>query len=325
MKSLPIILYATLGLGLLLYTSGCNDNGPATGGPTAPLSLDAPSLTQEPQFTLGLENQVSWSTEDPAAGSFLIQQAADQDFAAITNQSDWTTDSAYQFTGLENGVTYFYRVKARSSEANESPWSIPVSSTQDAEPPVTGIASTVNDQTSLRFKLVLEGSDELSGITEIDLWYTINAGEPQFYNTYGPGEMTFLATEPGNYGFFTESVDAVGNRSERSAEPQVSTQVPEPIIITDATGEDFDITNAVLKHRIGVAYWDFGLGRNAIRPVINPRMIGPGDPGYPDDQNIAAVIGVRMDDDIRAYKIGDIPDKEVVDDVVNDTPIAVTY
>ncbi len=323
MKSLPIALYATLGLGLLLLVDGCNDTDIA--GPTAPLSLGAPVLEQEPEFTAGLENQITWSLDDPGAESFFIEAAEDPDFTTVTAQSDWTTDTGFLFTGLENGTTYFYRVKARGPDVNDSPWSTPVASTQDAAPPVTGIASTFNDQTSLRFKLLLQGSDELSGLTEIDLWFAVDGGEPEFYDTYAPGEITFLATGQGRYGFFTEGVDAVGNRADRSAEPQISTQVPEPIIITDATGEDFDITNAVLKHHIGVAFWDFGLGRNAIKPVINPRMIGPGEPGYPDDQNIATVIGVRMEDDVRAYKIGDIPNKEVVDDVVNGVPLAVTY
>ncbi len=331
MKHLPFALPRGLSLAalsgflavLLLTAGGCRGSATDGGGLVTPVTVRVPDLQPEPEFTAGLENQVAWNATD--APDYQVEKASDQEFSADVSNSDWIPSTSYVFTGLEDGRTYFYRVRARDADGNPSAWSAPVASTQDAAPPVTGLASTFNDQTSLRFKLVLEGTDQGSGTREIDLWFAVDNGEPRFYGTYAPGEMTFLADGQGRYHFFTEGVDAVGNRSVLPAEPQVSTQVPEPIIITDNTGEDFDITNAVLKHRLGVPYWDFGLGRNAIPPVIDPRMLEPGDPGYPDDQNTAAVIGVRREGDIRAYRIGDIPNREVVDDVVGGEALAVTY
>lgn len=92
-----------------------------------------------------------------------------------------------------------------------------------------------------------------------------------------------------------KSLVQAGNRSAMPPAPQAVTLVPEPIITTDLTGEDFDITNAVLRHNIHEAFWANGLGRDTIRLVIGPRMIGPGETGYPDDQNTAEVIGVNVD------------------------------
>ncbi len=316
----PLALISLLALAALATAPGCQD---AAESPTDPVAVDTPGLLAEPPFTGGETNTVAWT--DTGADSYRVDMAADMDFASVEASSDWTTATTWTFTGLEHGTTYYFRVQARDPEGNTSPWSQPQASTQDAVPPVTGIAPTPGDQTSLRFTLVLEGQDDLSGITEIDLWYTVDQGPMTFEGTYSPGNVVIVAEESGFFRFYTTGVDAAGNRSSLPDTAQVVTQVPEPIIITDVQGEDFDITNAVLKHHLAATYWAHGVGRNTIRPVIDPRMIGPGDPGYPDDDEQVEVIGVAMGDDIRAYKIIDIPDREVVDDVVNGAELAVTY
>ena len=142
---------------------------------------------------------------------------------------------------------------------------------------------------------------------------------------FPPGPVRFQATASGPLELIPVAIDGSGNRQDLAQASTAVTLVPEPIIITDMRGEDFDITAAVLEYRMGVVFWEFGLGRFTIRPVIDPLMIGPGDIGYPLDSNIVEILAVNYEGDSRAYKIGDLPDKEVVDDVVNGVPIAVCF
>ena len=62
--------------------------------------------------------------------------------------------------------------------------------------------------------------------------------------------------------------------------------VPPRIIITDRQGENFDITHAVNRYFLHVWAWEFGLGRDTIRPErdgpseeVAPR--GPSRPRRP--------------------------------------------
>ena len=121
------------------------------------------------------------------------------------------------------------------------------------------------------------------------------------------------------------AVDVAGNAQDPDAAPVSQTIVPEPIIIVDLQGEEFDITNAVLRYGIAEAYWGFGLGRNAILPINNPRFVGPGEPGYLSDTSLADVMGVEFGGDARGYQVGDLNDREVVNDVVQGVHLAATY
>jgi hypothetical protein len=137
--------------------------------------------------------------------------------------------------------------------------------------------------------------------------------------------VRFQATVSGPHELIPVAIDGSGNRQDLAQASVAVTLVPEPIIITDLKGEDFDITAAVLEYNMGVTWWEFGVGRFTIRPLIDPLMIGPGDVGYPRDDNTSEILGVQINDDVRAYLLGDIRNREVVDDVVDGQPVAVIY
>lgn len=67
------------------------------------------------------------------------------------------------------------------------------------------------------------------------------------------------------------------------------------------------------------------LGRDTIRPVNDPQFLDPGDPGYPNQDNLADIMALARDDEAHAYKIGDISNREVVNDVLGGAHLAVTY
>jgi hypothetical protein len=63
------------------------------------------------------------------------------------------------------------------------------------------------------------------------------------------------------------------------------------------------------------------LSRDAIRPVYNPEFTSNPD-AYEDDE---LVMGVAINGDARAYPIGYLRTREMVNDVVGGTPVLVTY
>ena len=182
------------------------------------------------------------------------------------------------------------------------------------------------DQTSLLFNVeVAVAEDATSGVARIELWFRKNGGDLQLHGVVEPGIVSFQTDEDGRHEFVALATDGAGNTQKVPTDAQASTLVPEPIILVDAEGYAWDVTNAVLKHRIALNFWEFGLGRFTIRPAIDPPMVSPGQTGYPDPDNLADVVAVDFDGDVRAYKIGDLSGREVADDVVNGVPMAATY
>jgi hypothetical protein len=99
-----------------------------------------PSLAAEPEFTAGTTNTVSWSvSSDAGVGgiTYFLQVASDGAFSDIVGTYGWADGTSATFSGLTDGVTYYYRVRARDAFGYESPWSSVERSTQDASPPST--------------------------------------------------------------------------------------------------------------------------------------------------------------------------------------------
>jgi len=64
------------------------------------------------------------------------------------------------------------------------------------------------------------------------------------------------------------------------------------------------------------------VGRDHIRPVYDPRFVGADDIGWPDD---ADVIGVEIDGDARAYPVGFLSGREIVNDEIAGDPVLVSW
>lgn len=196
---------------------------------------------------------------------------------------------------------------------------------RDTTAPVAEIAPLAPSQTSLLFLIDGEVTDEGSGVAFIDLqvqqpdsaWVEVgrHAGFP----------VSYQATRSGHHAFRAVATDSAGNRQDPAQAVVRVTEVPEPIIIVDLTGEEFDITNAVLRYNIAVSGFDHGLGRNTIRPIIDPQFIDPGQPGYPEPENLADIMAVDFGGQQRAYPIGVLPNREVVNDEVAGVHLAATY
>lgn len=95
--------------------------------------------------------------------------------------------------------------------------------------------------------------------------------------------------------------------------------------ITDRTGKVWDVTHAKINYQMQIKNFRYGLGPNAIRPINLPQMLSPEDSDYPNASATMRVIGVRINNDSRAYPLSVLASHEVVNDVIADTPVAVIY
>ena len=97
------------------------------------------------------------------------------------------------------------------------------------------------------------------------------------------------------------------------------------IILVDVNGKEWDISYAVSKYKMVAFRWEFGLGVNAIRPIIDPIMLEEGDRAYPDDDFTQICIATTINGDSRAYSTNDLNTHEVVDDWIGGVPVAVGW
>ena len=99
----------------------------------------------------------------------------------------------------------------------------------------------------------------------------------------------------------------------------------EQYFIVDQAGKRWEITHAVLTYGMLPSHFQFGLGVNAIRPIIHPEMILPGGNGYPSSDAQQIVIGATFNGESRAYSINDLTPHEVVDESFGDVHVAVGW
>jgi len=68
--------------------------------------------------------------------------------------------------------------------------------------------------------------------------------------------------------------------------------------------------------------WSQLLGRDAILPIYEPEFVSAQEAPYADDE---LVIGVELNGEARAYAIGPLNSREMVNDTVGGIPILVTW
>ncbi len=188
--------------------------------------VQPPEIDDEPFFTPGTDNELSWQ-EVSTAESYRIQCGID-DFDPPIQDSGLITETSYEFNGLEDGETYIYRARSHA-EGFYGYWSDTVSSTQDASAPSTAAyglpAVTEEIQFDIPFNIIETGS----GIDSVKLYYRFNlGGSYQLYpGAYQQSPITFdtgMTGGPGLYYFYTIGTDNVGNEEE----PPPGDPLPEP-------------------------------------------------------------------------------------------------
>lgn len=197
--------------------------------------------------------------------------------------------------------------------------------TEDTTAPVATILPLEVDQLSLQFELEFEAEDDASGVASVEIFVRTPDLIWTSLGFYNQSPVTYLASVDGPHSFYGVAVDSAGNRQNTPKFAQAETMVPVPIIITDRRGEDFDITNAVLRYFMQVHGWGYGLGRDTIRPINDPVFYVSGQHGYPDSNSVVDIMAVNYGGESHAYGIGDITNREVVNDVLGDVHFSATY
>jgi hypothetical protein len=134
---------------------------------------------------------------------------------------------------------------------------------------------------------------------------------------------TFAAVSWISLGLFWAGCFSVTNEEEFPG--ATVTRDGEKVLITDATGKQWDVTHAVNTYGFDPQGFQFGLGPDAIPPIIGSGMLSPGDPFYPDDDATFLVIGTTIGGESRAYPIHILNRHEVVDESFGDVHVAVGW
>jgi hypothetical protein len=183
-----------------------------------------PSLVAEPAFTSGTTNTISWQSFAQAAQVEL--EWSRDGFATIAGRSGWVAQSPRRWTvsGLTDGQTYAYRLRGRNVVLGYSPYARPVTSRQDAFPPLTSIAGLPPVTTATIITLRPSGSDAVSGLKWADLYFRRgSSGSFQWLarlNAPLPPTYSFNSSEHGGIGpyeFQIRGTDQVGNVEAKSA------------------------------------------------------------------------------------------------------------
>lgn len=99
----------------------------------------------------------------------------------------------------------------------------------------------------------------------------------------------------------------------------------ERVLIRDADGRLWDVTQAVARFGFDPGGFLYGLGAFAVTPIIAPATAAPGDSGYPAGTEDFGVIGVAAGGASRAYRLDDLLDVEVVDDTLGAMPVVIVH
>ena len=119
--------------------------------------------------------------------------------------------------------------------------------------------------------------------------------------------------------------EIIENKEEQPEIPDPAYVATDTVYIIDQTGKKWDISHAVASYGFKPEKFQFGLGPNAIKPIMNPEMICPGEPGYPDETENGIVIGVSLDEPLRAYPLNIMATHEIANENIEGTHVAVAY
>lgn len=193
-----------------------------------------PVMQAEPQFTRGTSNTLSWSGNTQLY-QFELVRSRDMAFTQGVVSTGWIGSITHEFGGLEDGVLYYYRVRARNKYGLIGEWSNVVYSIQDASPPIAVVESA--EQIDDGFHLSISAQDSVSGVSFVEVFARRNSGEWVSVAQVVEDELTVLFEEivggnpflwNGEFCFYTNAADNVGNR-EPGAEAELCIRVAEDL------------------------------------------------------------------------------------------------
>jgi hypothetical protein len=186
-------------------------------------------MSAGPLYTSATTNRPTWSAV-AGATHYYLEWSTSSLFTRVAGNSGWTTATAWLVAGLSDGRTYYYRVKSRNAAQLQSAWSNVAASTPDASPPQSRVLALPAYETSPTFKIAWAGSDAVSGLASVRLFYR-RAGSglfAQYGGTHAASPISFDSSQTGGdggYEFYTVGADKVGNQEGVPSAPDAWTTV----------------------------------------------------------------------------------------------------
>jgi len=204
---------------------------------TAP-PISPPTINPLPDFTGSTTVSISWTALTDAFQYRGIEVADTENFDQVITDSGWVFSTSHNFDNLENGKTYFFRVKARDAAGNETEYSPVVSTTIDVESPVVGTISADSGSFSSTENISFSWqnfTDALSGIDHFHLQISDEASfdSPLVDDSQFVGTSTAVVGTSGNSYFArVRAIDAVGNQSDWVQSPATTIDTTPPTDFT---------------------------------------------------------------------------------------------
>ena len=241
---------AVLALTLLAASSFASEAAP-TPAAVVPLADTTPpanfSMNSEPSFTNGTSNTVSWSAGDDPDNSlpisYEVQASRLLNFSVTEATSGWIQATSWTFTGLQDGILYYYRVRARDAANNTAGFSAPTSSTQDDAPPSTPIIGAEPSFTVSTFNTLSWGASTDAGVAGVQ-YFAESSTSSTFASVFsssgwtaGTSSTFFGLTSGTTYYFHVKARDsffqetpwsAVASSTQDADAPSTPVLVPEP-------------------------------------------------------------------------------------------------
>jgi hypothetical protein len=195
--------------------------------------VPAPTLNEEPQYTRGTSNTLSWDSLGPQY-QYYIEVSRNSSFSTLEDSSGWINVNSFEFNNLQNGQMYFYRVKARNTYGGESEWSNVRFSVQDSEAPTITVISigdigennTVEWESNYEIEIVYKVEDNLS-VDSVEFYCVRKSGSQiQCGDTVKNGVVYTTTINLGElekdginniyseYTFCIQATDSAGNSNE---------------------------------------------------------------------------------------------------------------
>ncbi len=219
----------------------------------------APTIADEPVYTSGTVNTLSWSDESAAgAVEYQVQFADEPGFGTILGDSGWIVGTSHEFTGLVDGQRCYFRVRARDAEGWDSRWSGTAATIQDNAPPFSAVEPMTDPQPGDPFSVPYVAEDLGSGVQMVELYWRFG-GELEFakYGTrYDGAPFLFtIPSGPGVYEFYTVAVDNLDQREDPPSVVDQSVTVLPPAWLNVAPADGSGVGSD--GNTRGVAWGDY--------------------------------------------------------------------
>ncbi|MBN1515698.1 hypothetical protein JXA32_03920 [Candidatus Sumerlaeota bacterium] len=191
--------------------------------------INNPAIDAEPAWTSGTQNTITWSATINAT-TYTVQYSDSAGFASPVSIDLPSTATSHVFSGLNDGWTYWYRVRALGDGYQETPWSAIESSTQDDTPPESIFTESTIITTSTAVLLTFSFNDSgttPSGVLSADFYYQKD-GSLLTYLCTQDGAATSWTLDADSYGgigtyeIYSTAIDNAGNAETMPPSPNLT-------------------------------------------------------------------------------------------------------